>query len=797
MGRASTAIADVRTGSTVRRARWALALLGAAWAAAASPEGTVDEVSVPESRLEQLLDGGSAVQPPTRSYTEADFAPYFASGTLAEAKAHFDRRRYARARRMLSGTEPPVRFLRALAALEHEPANGATELLALAADYPQMRDHCLFNAGRALERLRKRSAAAAAYGEVSPRSALYAEARLARSRVLERALDLDGALEALTAVRELPASPRNDAVRRRALLAAARLHQKRVDYAGEHRAMLELWATSPLSREAAAVWERLKELPIPNRWRLRRAESFLAFNDNLEAMRVALQVKTAFPDEDACRAAYVVGNALRKERQHRRAIAALAPMVQGCTASELRPQAMFVLGYSQSIVAKEDAVRTYEAMARDHPQHPLADDALFIAATVDLRLGNTSAALQRLETVASRYAEGNFAPEALFQLAWQRRAAGERKAALAAIDRLERLAGSGSEQRLRGRYWRARTLADAGEKSASTSFAEIASEQPTSWYGLLARRRLPPVTQAAIACHDAPSQASAPPSCHGGPGSSASSPWPLEAGPLGTNPQFLAGVELVRMGLPGAVAELLAIDRSNLPDDAARLLVEALERTGVDRAAAFVARTTLGRRLGGTLDDGEAAIWEATYPRPFREMVERWAKGSSVDPDLLQALMREESRFNRWARSSAGAIGLAQLMPRTARDVARELGLRGVTPAALQRPSLNIRLGAAYLGKLLSEFDGSKVHAVAAYNAGPEAVWRWVRERPDADLDEWVEQIPAAETRDYVKNVLGSYGAYRFVYGGDAARLGEPERPLTAGGEPAQAPARASGGTRL
>ena len=94
-----------------------------------------------------------------------------------------------------------------------------------------------------------------------------------------------------------------------------------------------------------------------------------------------------------------------------------------------------------------------------------------------------------------------------------------------------------------------------------------------------------------------------------------------------------------------------------------------------------------------------------------------------------------------------------------------------MTPAALQRPDLNIRLGAAYLGDLLSQLDGSKVRAVAAYNAGPAAVGRWIRARPDAEVDEWVEQIPAAETREYVKHVLGSYGAYRLVYGGAPTSL--------------------------
>jgi soluble lytic murein transglycosylase len=165
-------------------------------------------------------------------------------------------------------------------------------------------------------------------------------------------------------------------------------------------------------------------------------------------------------------------------------------------------------------------------------------------------------------------------------------------------------------------------------------------------------------------------------------------------------------------------------------------------------------------------------VWRATYPRPYRKAVQRWAEAYRVEPDLLQALMREESRFDPSARSSTGAIGLTQLMPQTARRKAAELRLGGVTPDALRRPALNIRLGAACLGELLSTFDGSSVHALAAYNAGPQAVSRWMRARPDAELDEWVEQIPATETRGYVKRVVGSFRAYQLVYGTPVAQLG-------------------------
>jgi soluble lytic murein transglycosylase len=75
-----------------------------------------------------------------------------------------------------------------------------------------------------------------------------------------------------------------------------------------------------------------------------------------------------------------------------------------------------------------------------------------------------------------------------------------------------------------------------------------------------------------------------------------------------------------------------------------------------------------------------------------------------------------------------------------------------------------LRLGAAYLGNLLGEFGGNAAHAVAAYNAGPDAVRRWIRERPGLELDQWVEEIPYAETREYVKHVLASYEAYQQVY---------------------------------
>jgi soluble lytic murein transglycosylase len=135
-----------------------------------------------------------------------------------------------------------------------------------------------------------------------------------------------------------------------------------------------------------------------------------------------------------------------------------------------------------------------------------------------------------------------------------------------------------------------------------------------------------------------------------------------------------------------------------------------------------------------------------------------------VDPDLLQALMREESALDPKALSWAGAVGLTQLMPATAKAVAKGLKIRNVNVQMLLEPDLNIRLGSWYLGTLVKRWDGNLPYAIASYNAGPGMVARWRDANGKAELDEWVEDIPISETRGYVKRVLRSYNTYQLLY---------------------------------
>ena len=168
---------------------------------------------------------------------------------------------------------------------------------------------------------------------------------------------------------------------------------------------------------------------------------------------------------------------------------------------------------------------------------------------------------------------------------------------------------------------------------------------------------------------------------------------------------------------------------------------------------------------------------ELLYPRYFYDWIADDAETYGVDPRLLLAIMREESRFNPRARSSAAARGLMQLLLSTARQVAERLGLVEVAPDDLYDPRLVIRLGAKYLGDLLAELDGDPYAAAAAYNAGPEQARLWRRLAPAPGHDYFLSTVSFAETRHYVRKVLNSYERYGEIYQGEPPTGGVRAEP--------------------
>ena len=148
------------------------------------------------------------------------------------------------------------------------------------------------------------------------------------------------------------------------------------------------------------------------------------------------------------------------------------------------------------------------------------------------------------------------------------------------------------------------------------------------------------------------------------------------------------------------------------------------------------------------------------YPYPFWETVKREAASNKLDPLLVLSVMRQESRFEFNIKSWAGAHGLMQLMPMTAKGLAQQRKLARPTTDRLYEPAYNINMGTWYLADLLRSFKGQLEPALAAYNCGPGRVSRWLKDSANSDMDDFVENIPFTETRGYVKAVMNNYAQY-------------------------------------
>lgn len=180
----------------------------------------------------------------------------------------------------------------------------------------------------------------------------------------------------------------------------------------------------------------------------------------------------------------------------------------------------------------------------------------------------------------------------------------------------------------------------------------------------------------------------------------------------------------------------------------------------------------------------QAQYWhdlDRRFPLAHQDLVLDQAKQYRINPAWAYAIIRQESAFTADARSTAGALGLMQLLPRTARQIARSLQMRFRNRNELLNVKTNVRLGVGYLKKVRDRFHGNRVLATAAYNAGSFRVRQWLPQEAPVSADLWVESIPFAETRDYLKRVL----TYTVIY---EERLGQKVSTLMEHMSPIQVP---------
>jgi soluble lytic murein transglycosylase len=210
---------------------------------------------------------------------------------------------------------------------------------------------------------------------------------------------------------------------------------------------------------------------------------------------------------------------------------------------------------------------------------------------------------------------------------------------------------------------------------------------------------------------------------------------------LGSDPAFVRARELLRCEMDAEATAEWRVAYDELAPARQVQAVGLASRWGWhDQAIATAARQKL-------FND-----YDVLYPRPFDADVRSASRRTGLPEALIYAIIRQESLYRADAASGAGALGLMQLLPETARVTARRAGLPVPTRAQLLLPAVNIPLGSAFLASLVERFEGETALASAGYNAGPNAARRWLPAAP-MDLDVWVENIPFNETRAYVQRV--------------------------------------------
>jgi len=428
-----------------------------------------------------------------------------------------------------------------------------------------------------------------------------------------------------------------------------------------------------------------------------------------------------------------------------------------------------LLLYGELLVSSgllREAVRAFAGAARDSTARPLAT---YRRARVLVRLGD-STAIPALSGFAERYPTDSAAPGALYIMGdmqdgrddwvqagrWYgeliKRYPADARASLARFRLAAHAEATGDPdsaaslyqaeidatgpQRTAARFWLGKMAAARGDSAKARSiWLALAREDSLGYYGMRARREtdLPPLAFAA------PSGAPPPPSSA------------VAAGLARIDTLLLAGLD------SEAQAEVRVVLAHPPADLDARLAwSEGLGIRGYGSAAV---------RLGwqaALLAPGDTRVLRAIFPWPNRAAVEAEAQEFGVDALLLVALVRQESVFDVQALSPAGARGLAQLLPSTATLMARGLDV-AFYPDWITVPDLNLHLGAAHLAELLRRF-GRIDAAVAAYNAGPTPVRRWLERAGANDPDRFIELIPYPETRGYVRTLLRNRELYRALY---------------------------------
>lgn len=454
-------------------------------------------------------------------------------------------------------------------------------------------------------------------------------------------------------------------------------------------------------------------------------------------------------------------------RRNQEAIAALEQYL----ATEPSPAGAAAAHYYLAILAErlhdnDAALRHYEASQALDPQGPLADDAMWWRAQLLEHSSQMDAAIDAYSWFWRLFPTSPWAEDAAFRTGLLLYRQGRYDMAWLTWS-ISLPALTTSQGIARAYLWLGKVAQARGEDGLARAYwARAVATAPTGYYGLraeLLRAGRPQDPYVATT-------EGQPPTGMGLAWSelevwlySTVGPPDAAAAALSRSRPWLAGLELYELGLlPEATQEFRRL-LTQARDDAWALyrLTRRWSDMGLTHLAAAAAE-----RLLGMVKGAPRALLAQSYPWAYNPLVMAAAARNRLSPLLILSLIRQESFFDPTAASPAGALGLTQVMPSTAREIAQRLERADSSSDDLLRPVVSIEFGAYYLGQQMSLFDDNVYHALAAYNGGPGNALRWSQRGQWADPDLFLEGIDFAETRTYLRAVLENYANYRFLYAG-------------------------------
>jgi len=782
-----------------------LLVLIAAPALLASPRfARAGEVGNSDEDDEQGTPAEAAPSPKTApvAFDKKWLEPFFASGPQSVGAARFRAgdftgasKELARVLADLSAKSPernPLRFLLALALMNQSPSSwqAAGDLFEeLWSSYPLLAPYHAYNAARCRLRRGDSDGAFTWLARVPAGSVPEAEAVMVKVDAFvaaKRWAEVD--TETSTFLTRFPKGPRRAEAMFQHAEALRELGRPLQDIAAAYR---KVWAESPTENWAARASERLDDLaktaPAAEAGALvahsvdellSRGMILFDANQNTQA-EATFSSALATPGLDKtvqCKLRFHLAQSVWKQRQRQRAAPLFDQAIAGCReASErdLLARSLYQGARSYASAGDRDkAIALYAQIEKDHAGHRLADDARLRAAEVYTDDNKDAEAEKLLSDLADIYPKGDMAPEALWRLAFDRLRDHDYDKALHWLDQELRRYPREDIFYAEGRalYWKARIFEKKGErKQAREGYEHAVREYPLSVYTLFSLERLRKVAPEARKelVHDLRK--------HMGD-IDKKSPWEFGKQAVFGEPGFLRAVEFARMGLGSEARRELAklglrvgsSKGEGTPsagrEDALWITAILLDRGNQWNASHSVPRYALSSFRRTYPNGGRPeAKWRLGYPKAFHDIVAKHCRANKVPEALQWAIMREESSFYPRAESFANALGLTQMMMKTAGRFAKW----PVTREALFDPDKNVEIGSHFLAFLLEHYDGAVPLVISGYNAGEGGVDRWLRDRGNLELDEFIETIPFDETRGYTKRVLSSYLTYAWLYQSD------------------------------